>query len=249
MEGDVMASVKNQRSWREFYSDHRFGFLLVMLIGLLIGTPVAIELGLPAWWLDGVMSVLMLSAIFSLCFKPHERTCALVFGIPSVVATVLFNSTTGRISVVILLAGRICEILFLFGSATLIVRALFDAHKFTFDSVFGAICGYLFLGLGWTGLYLLIEGFHPGSFQINQSVILADVSNSMRGLVLSYYSFITLTTVGYGDVLPTTPVTRTLAWMEAIAGQFYLAVVVAGLVNMMASGPSQRMTDQSNDLA
>ena len=47
---------------------------------------------------------------------------------------------------------------------------------------------------------------------------------------LSYYSFITLATVGYGDVTPTTPLARTLAWIEAITGQFYLAVLVAGLV-------------------
>ena len=47
---------------------------------------------------------------------------------------------------------------------------------------------------------------------------------------LSYYSFITLATVGYGDVTPITPLARTLAWMEAITGQFYLAILVAGLV-------------------
>jgi voltage-gated potassium channel Kch len=47
---------------------------------------------------------------------------------------------------------------------------------------------------------------------------------------LSYFSFITLATVGYGDVTPATPLTRTLAWLEAITGQFYLAVLVAGLV-------------------
>ena len=48
--------------------------------------------------------------------------------------------------------------------------------------------------------------------------------------VLNYYSFITLATVGYGDVTPATPLARTLAWMEAITGQFYLAILVAGLV-------------------
>jgi hypothetical protein len=50
--------------------------------------------------------------------------------------------------------------------------------------------------------------------------------------VLSYYSFITLATVGYGDVTPATALARTLAWIEAITGQFYLAVLVAGLVGI-----------------
>jgi len=53
--------------------------------------------------------------------------------------------------------------------------------------------------------------------------------------VLTYYSFVTLTTVGYGDISPVSPATRTLAWMEAITGQFYLAVIVAGLVSVLAA--------------
>jgi hypothetical protein len=53
--------------------------------------------------------------------------------------------------------------------------------------------------------------------------------------VLTYYSFVTLTTVGYGDINPVSPATRTLAWMEAVTGQFYLAVIVAGLVSLLAA--------------
>ena len=53
--------------------------------------------------------------------------------------------------------------------------------------------------------------------------------------MLTYYSFVTLTTVGYGDVTPVSPATRTLAWMEAITGQFYLALIVAGLVSVLAA--------------
>ena len=54
--------------------------------------------------------------------------------------------------------------------------------------------------------------------------------------VLTYYSFVTLTTVGYGDVSPVSAAARTLAWVEALTGQFYLAVIVAGLVSVMAAG-------------
>ena len=53
--------------------------------------------------------------------------------------------------------------------------------------------------------------------------------------VLTYYSFVTLTTVGYGDISPVSPAARTLAWMEAVTGQFYLAVIVAGLVSLLAA--------------
>jgi hypothetical protein len=53
--------------------------------------------------------------------------------------------------------------------------------------------------------------------------------------VLTYFSFVTLTTVGYGDISPVSAATRTLSWMEAITGQFYLAVIVAGLVGLLAA--------------
>jgi Ion channel len=57
--------------------------------------------------------------------------------------------------------------------------------------------------------------------------------------VLTYYSFVTLTTVGYGDVTPISATTRTLAWIEAMSGQFYLAVIVAGLVSLIVANTSQ----------
>jgi hypothetical protein len=53
--------------------------------------------------------------------------------------------------------------------------------------------------------------------------------------VLTYFSFVTLTTVGYGDISPVSPATRTLSWVEAITGQFYLAVIVAGLMGLLAA--------------
>ncbi len=246
-----MVGVGNQRSWGAFYGDHRFGILLATLVTLLVGSSIMSDLGLPAWWFNGLMALLLLTAIFPLCFERHERIFALAFGIPSVLIAVAGNATSGRSSEGILLVARVCEILFLFGTAGLIVRSMFHSHRFAFDSVFGAICGYLFLGLGWMGIFLLIENFQPGSFQMNETTLSANEPHRPLALIMSYYSFSTLTTVGYGDVMAITPVTRTLAWMEAITGQFFLAVVVAALVNMKGpkSGPasSENSADANND--
>jgi voltage-gated potassium channel len=98
------------------------------------------------------------------------------------------------------------------------------------DAIFGAVCGYLLLGIIWSLMYSALETACPGSFGMSaaQGTDVAAVRLD-RG-ALSYYSFVTLATVGYGDVTPNTPLARTLAWMEAITGQFYLAVLVAGLV-------------------
>jgi hypothetical protein len=77
------------------------------------------------------------------------------------------HALPGEASVPALLVGHLCEVLFLFGASGLIVKSLFSARTLTFDSVLGAVCGYLFLGLGWAVLYSLIEGFRPGSLEIS----------------------------------------------------------------------------------
>jgi hypothetical protein len=84
----------------------------------------------------------------------------------------------------------------------------------------------------------MIEAFRPGSFQISQSLqILGE--DPQPHVVLIYYSFVTLTTVGYGDVTPVSPTARTLAWIEAITGQFYVAIIVAGLVSLFVARANQ----------
>jgi lysylphosphatidylglycerol synthetase-like protein (DUF2156 family) len=100
------------------------------------------------------------------------------------------------------------------------------------DALFGAVCGYLLLGIIWGLLYSAVETAAPGSFRAPAppSADGAGASAPPDRGTLSYYSFITLATVGYGDVTPVTPLARTLAWLEAVTGQFYLAVLVAGLV-------------------
>ncbi|MHB8900006.1 MAG: potassium channel family protein, partial [Thermoguttaceae bacterium] len=98
------------------------------------------------------------------------------------------------------------------------------------DAIPGALCGYLLLGIIWTLLYSAVDTAFPGSFNMPSRGD-TDIANALPASgVLSYFSFITLATVGYGDVTPATPLARTLAWMEAVTGQFYLAVLVAGLV-------------------
>ena len=224
-----------QGDWRRVYSERRFGILLVILVVLLAGPPVLLGFGQSAEWFDGLMALLMLAAILSLCFERHQRLLALVLGIPTVLLSLGGHVLPGEVSVPVLFAGHLCAVLFLFGASVLIVKSLFSALTLTFDSILGAVCGYLFLGLGWAVLYALIEGFQPGSFEISPKLVTGGELARPLPHVLTYFSCVTLTTVGYGDISPVSPATRTLSWMEAITGQFYLAVIVAGLVGLLAA--------------
>ena len=98
------------------------------------------------------------------------------------------------------------------------------------NKVTGSLCVYLLIGIAWAELYQLLQGYDPSSF--------AGVEQQ-QGHALSwrflYFSFVTLTTLGYGDVLPLTIYAQTLTAMETVIGQFYLAVLVAVLVSAYLS--------------
>jgi hypothetical protein len=294
--------------WRQVYSERRFGVLLVILAVLLAGSPVLIGFGVSAGWFDGLMALILLAAIQSLCFDRRQRMFALLLGIPTILICLGGHALSGTASLSVLFVGHLCGVLFFFGSAGLIVRSLFNSRSLTFDSVFGAVCGYLFLGLAWAMSYLMIETFQPGSFQVSESLRTSgeqpqpyvliywvwspqhrqntgnlmpfsarsrstppqdDVSceyqlgrfaknrrkqqDQRRKHLMPerphpiYYSFVTLTTVGYGDVTPISPTTRTFAWIEAITGQFYLAIIVAGLVSILVANTSQPRRSEQDD--
>jgi hypothetical protein len=228
--------------WRQRFRRRRFRVLLVILAVVLAGPPILLGFGLSPGWFDGLMLVLVLAAILSLCLERQQRIFALMVGIPSIVFSAGGHALSGTVSAWVLFIGHLCEVLFLFGAAALIVKSLFSSRSLTFDSIFGAVCGYLFLGLGWAVCHSMIENLRPGSFEVSPSLRSVSDPAPLPPDVLTYYSFVTLTTVGYGDVIPASAATRTFAWIEAITGQFYLAVIVAGLVSMLAAkaGPPSR---------
>jgi Ion channel len=245
MTGAVTMRAKGG-GWRQVYGERRFGILLVTLIVLLAGSPVLLEFGLSPGWFDGLMSLVILAAILSLCFDRRQRMFALLLGIPTIFFCLGGYALSGTANLWVLFLGHLCGVLFLFSSAALVVKSLFTTRSLTFDSIFGTVCGYLFLGLAWGMSYSMVETFRPGSFQVGQSQRISGEQPPLY--VLTYFSFVTLTTVGYGDVIPLSPTTRTFAWIEAISGQFYLAIIVAGLVSMLVTRTSQppRSDEQEN---
>ena len=144
------------------------------------------------------------------------------------------------------LTDHCVEILFLGFAAVMILRAIFSQGSISLDSIFGAICAYLLLGLAWGSLYAVIEVRQPGSFHASGELANTLKSAEARGSVLIYYSFVTMTTVGYGDITPVSPPARTLAWLEAMMGQFYIAVLVAALVGIRVSQALVKRNDGSS---
>jgi hypothetical protein len=108
-----------------------------------------------------------------------------------------------------------------------ILARTFARGPVTMHRIQGAIAGYLLLGLAWANVYELLSLRLPGAFS-NVSLVAA----SQQGWV--YFSFVTLTTVGYGDMVPLHPLARSFANLEALTGQLYPAILLARLVSLEA---------------
>ena len=90
---------------------------------------------------------------------------------------------------------------------------------------------YLLLGVAWAGIYELIGGIWPGAFRFSE----APRSRAELTASLAYYSFVTLTTMGYGDITPLHPAARSAAILEALTGQLFPAILIGRLVAMELS--------------
>jgi hypothetical protein len=124
--------------------------------------------------------------------------------------------------------SHIVTILFLGYLASVILSYIFRNKKITADMIMGGICVYFLLGWLWADIYALIEILQPGSFRpaMGSSTDLWDYI---------YYSFVTLTTLGYGDVTPVSDAAQSFAILEATTGQLFIAVLIARLVGIHIS--------------
>ena len=109
-------------------------------------------------------------------------------------------------------------------TAAIIVHHLFAEDKITGDMIMGAICVYFLMGLIWAFVFSTMEILQPGSFNMAQG----QVGQS----AFTYYSYVTLTTLGYGDITPISAPAKSLAILEAITGQLYIAVLIARMVGI-----------------
>jgi hypothetical protein len=100
------------------------------------------------------------------------------------------------------------------------------------NRLMGAMCVYLLIGLAWAYVFTLIHVVSPTSFE---GIVGPTTDAHAKAMQFVYYSFVTLTTLGYGEITPISPVAQTLAYMEAVSGQFYLTILVAALVGMILS--------------
>ena len=198
--------------------------MLLCLLLLNTATPFLIERASGSWLLAVILMLVLIAAAITVASNRRHFVIALVLGIPALLSQVGVLST----NILWLEPVRyITTALFLFWVCGLLLRnVIFHIQHVTLNLVVGAVNVYLMMGIGFAYIYSLIEYLQPSSFAGLEG--LASIPDP--GLYFIYFSYITMSTLGYGDISPVTPYGMTASYAEAILGQLYLAILVARLV-------------------
>ncbi len=211
----------------------KFSYLFFAQILLVALAPYLERPGLPVMLLRLLAAVALLTAVYAVSERHAQWVTALVLAIP---AGVLNAVSAFRPDFQITVPALITTILFLAYALVTLLRAVLRAESVTLDTIYGALSVYLLIAFVWGAAYMLLETLHPGALastrQPNHQI---DWSDCM------FYSFVTLTSLGYGDIVPVLPQSRSLSILEAVSGVMYVAVLIARLVGLHSTTkPAQK---------
>ena len=212
--------------------DGRSVYLLGSLLALVAIGPWLTEnvVGRGLWEL--LFTLVALSSIHMVRVNRGEAMVSGLLALPTLVSLWLRQVVPAlgltRVALVLMM-------LFLLYTTVTVLLRVFTEKRVTMDTLSGALCVYLLIGYLWGSLYALIYLLAPGSFRLptwwmpgKEQGIATDVPMNL----MTYFSFTTLTTLGFGDVLPIGGVARAAVILEAVLGHFYLAVLVARLIGL-----------------
>ncbi|RUM90278.1 MAG: Ion channel protein [Thermodesulfatator sp.] len=223
---------------------HRYSFqhLLVWLLLYIVASPFLQSLPHASMASSITMSLILLLAVYAI--NPRSRMYNYVLILMALTLSLFWLNMLNIVSFSKKASGLIMIAYFslLVYSFT---RYVFSARKVDSRLISAALCLYLIMGTLWGVIYQVLEIFVPGSFKGD---LLAQTSATGQSLQhFEYFSFVTLTTLGYGDILPQTQGAASLCQAEAIIGQFYMAVLVARLVGIQVSQKFSHQENRQND--
>jgi len=210
----------------------RYGSLLTVLVFLVIFQPFVVSL-VEKFLLEALFVAALVTGLRAIEVKKGLLRFELLLLISSLACNYLgrfYNIDT------LFSLGLGGESLFLFLVAITILFDLFQSKKVTGDTLAGAVCVYLLIALIWSYLYVLVELGAPGSFSFTQGHARMQLWLAKEFYPFFYFSLVTMTTIGYGDMAPVTTAARTCATLEGMLGQIYLTILVARLVGMHLAG-------------
>ena len=213
-----------------------YSALLVMLVGWELIFPIFDKGGAGSHVVGEIIfAAVLLAAVAVAAEKPNQMRILSVLLILAVGGGILDYMGIER-APEFRFAVDIVRIIFLIFTVHVILRHLLRPdHEVTLDDILGAICVYLLLAAVFAVAYRATLLLDPDAILFAGNILEESPYTRTVSSDLSYYSFVTLTTLGYGDIVPVSPMAKTLSSIEAMAGQLYLALVLAWLVGMHMS--------------
>ena len=214
--GRVLRWRRRKRRCFVFLGRHGFHVVLALLFALMVVQPWADETEQGRRLVLFTYVSVLVGSFVSLARSRVAFVLGLLIGVPGILLSA-FRGWGYELTGLLLTAAFMLLVTLVIG------QRVFTARRVTGVMVSGSVCIYLMLGSLWALLYFAVESFDPGAAAFASE----GVVNRQTAF---YFSFVTLTTLGYGDVTPVDPVARSLATVEALVGQLYLVVMVARLV-------------------
>lgn len=216
--------------------------LLVVLLAMLILQPMSHGwlYGLLIFdFLLGIMTVAVLTIVFE---RKREQTLALIIALPMMGGNIVLHALSHQVAVGALVAWHGLLVVYLGFAMVVILRNIFRRDRVSTDELIGVLCGYIISGVAWANLYLVVALLIPDAFTIDEQIAKLLETQTGRRFTFNDYSFVTLTSLGTSNITPIHPLATSLTWLEAMYGQFYLAIVVAQLVGMRQAKHKQPAT-------
>jgi hypothetical protein len=225
----------------------RFGFtrlsaveLLIALVLLIVTTPFVEDLPQGDFIEVCLTSLVLVLAVLAVGAKRMTLLIATLLVIPAVITKWLNHIRPGLFPTWVYLVSALIFVSFVVVS---LLRYIPRAPKVTGEVICACISAYLLLGLLWAFAYMLTANATPDAFSFNTT---HPENQTMDGPTALYFSFVTLSTVGYGDITPSSQVARMLAMTEAMTGLLYVAVLLARLVALYSTPEPVAVGDASD---
>lgn len=201
-----------------FYLFHALIFLLILYPYLETGRDESVS-----GYFILLNSLVVITIVYTVSYQVYQFVIGVALAIPVLALNwfALMDDYT--------IAFCIFNILLYLFAILMIIKHLFSREEVDIENIFGTVSLYLLIGLGWANLYQLIELIYPNSFSLDLHTGAYPVINWSEFI---YFSFTTLTTLGYGDIVPINDYSRSIAILESVTGVIFLAVLVARTIGL-----------------
>ncbi len=210
-----------------WWEDRGFSALLVVILVLFFLSPFMVS-SLAKILLAIFFSVLLISGVAAISDRKFHRYGALLVAGNAFASNIIYWATPGRDMAA---WWYLSIILFSFLLISVLLKRIFRRGPVTGHRIRGAIAGYVLIGISWAYIYQLVALFIDGAFSFPSSMT-AQPGDPEHRAALVYYSFVTMATLGYGDIVPVHPAARMFAVVEALIGLLYPATLLARLVSL-----------------